>query len=99
MRLPVRVVDGTIQNYASREIITVGGNQNRLAPGLAHANHGEPAAVDIRQCAQIGHYGIHVLKHLLIGQLHTTITARQGLSVTRETGEEVRDNRHISSID
>jgi hypothetical protein len=99
MRLPVGVVDSTIYDYAGREIITVGGNQNRLTPGLANANHGEPAAVDIRKCAQIGHGCIHVPKHLLICQLHTTITACQGLSVTHETGEEVWDNRHIAGID
>jgi hypothetical protein len=43
--------------------------------------------------------GVFRPDHLSIAKFHTTVTARQGLPVARETGEEVRDNRHIAGID
>src|SRR5262249_37230013 len=62
-------------------------------------NHGDAAGVDIRQGAQIGYDGVHVLQYLRVAQLHTRVTACQRVPVTRETPEEVWDQRHIASLD
>ena len=99
MRFPVGVIDRAVEDHGCGEVIALGADQNRLAPGLTDARHGDPGHVGLRHGAQIGDDCVGVGQDDFVIEVATVVAIGQRLAVTGEARKIVGHDGHIAGFD
>jgi hypothetical protein len=87
--IPFLTANGAIKHHNSSNIISIRGEQQRLPPGLAHADDADARFVNIVRLFQVIHCRVQIFQRFVITQIHSRLPLLQGFPITRKALKKV----------